>query len=384
MLPPLDRRAFLRSAAALSVVPPLELLTGDVIRSADVARSARAGWDGYERALVIDFLASPGPFNLPGVQPMTDAMAANAVASGITGVNVTVSGGGQEPFAASVANIAEWLGRIDRWPDALLQVRTVADLERAKETGRLGLIFGFQDATALEQDLDRVALFQGLGVRIIQLTYNVRNLLGDGCLEPGNAGLSRWGHQVVERMDELGLIVDLSHCGQRTTADGIAASRNPVAISHSGCAALHPHPRSKHDAELRALAEKGGVIGIYLMPFLTHPRAPTTADVVAHIEHALQVCGEDHVGIGSDLSITPIDPTPEFWALHRSFIAQRKAAGIAAPGESPDMLFHVEELATPRRMERIADGLAARGHSDARIEKIIGGNFVRLMREVWG
>jgi membrane dipeptidase len=131
------------------------------------------------------------------------------------------------------------------------------------------------------------------------------------------------------------------------------------------------------------MAERGGVIGIYLMPFLTPGRAATTADVMAHIEHAIDVCGEDHVGIGSDLSVTPIDGSDAYWAKHREFVSNRVAAGIAAPAEHPDFLFTVPELNSERRMDMIADAMAARGHGSARIEKVLGGNWVRLFGEVW-
>jgi membrane dipeptidase len=390
-----SRRDFLCAAGALALAPaPLASAaaappaggpsppTHPATRPEGGAGSA--SWPGYERALVLDFLASPGLFNVPVDPPLSEAMVRNAVASGITAVNLTVSGGGADAFAGTVAKIATWEGRIDARPDAFLRVRAVADLMRAKETKRLGVIYGFQDATPLGEEPERLALFHGLGVRIIQLTYNGRNLVGDGCLEPGNAGLSRFGRAVVERMNELGMIVDLAHCGERTTADAIAASKRPVAISHTGCRAVGDHPRSKRDEELRAMAEKGGVVGIYLMPFLTPGRAPRGADVVAHIEHALKVCGEEHVGIGSDLSITPIDGSAEYWRMHRDFVLARKKAGRAAPGEDENMLFYTEELNTPRRLERIAELLAARGHPSALIEKVIGGNFARLLGEVWG
>jgi membrane dipeptidase len=307
-------------------------------------------------------------------------MARNAVESGITCVNLTVSSG---DFESTVAKIARWEAEIERWPQALQRVRSVAQVKEAKRAGRLGIIYGFQDAVPLDRDLGRLQLFSDLGVKVIQLTYNVRNLVGDGCLEPANAGLSNYGRAMVARMNELGILVDLSHCGQRTTADGIEASAMPVAVSHSGCQAIAPHPRSKRDEELRALAERGGVVGIYLMPFLSPGRVPTTGDVVAHVEHAIQVCGEDHVGIGSDLSVTPIDGSESYWAAHRQFVSQRVARGIAAPAEDPAILFTVPELNSPRRMERIADALESRGHSSARIEKVLGANWVRLFGEVW-
>jgi len=339
-----------------------------------------AAWPGYDDAIVVDCLASPGYFNYPLNPPLDAEMIRNAVESGITAVNLTVS---RSDFASTVEAIALWMGRIERHPEAFQAVRTAADIVRAKETSRLGIMFGFQDTTPFEDRLDPIEIFLGLGVKVAQLTYNVRNLVGDGCLEPANGGLTRYGRQVVERMNELGMLVDLSHCGQKTTADGIAASQEPVSITHSGCNAVAPHPRSKDDAELRALAEGGGVIGIYLMPFLTPGRAPTADDVLAHIEHAIDVCGEDHVGIGSDLSTTPIDGSAEYWRRHREFVASRIERGIAAPNEDPEILFTVEELNSRRRMELIADGLARRGHPEGRIEKILGRNWVRLFEEVW-
>ncbi|HSM60475.1 MAG TPA: membrane dipeptidase [Longimicrobiales bacterium] len=374
----ISRRDFVRGATALAALP-LSAAAGP-LGPTERAAAPAAAWQGYAGAIVIDFLASPGYFNYPLDPPLDAAMVRNAAQSGITAVNLTVS---QGDFESTVAKIARWEANIDAHPDVLARVRTVDQLLRAKRDGRFGIVYGFQDTVPIDRDPGRLEVFGNLGVKVIQLTYNVRNLVGDGCLEPANAGLSRFGREVVERMDGLGILVDLSHCGQRTTAEGIAASSNPVAITHSGCAAVAPHPRSKQDAELRAMAERGGVIGIYLMPFLSPGREPTTADVVAHIEHAVQVCGEDHVGIGSDLSVTPIDGSDEYWRLHREFVAARIARGIAAPAEDPDMLFTVPELNSHRRMELIADALDARGHSSTRIEKILGGNFLRLFREVW-
>lgn len=374
------RRAFLKTVAALAVTPV-------AVRAAAAERTAWAAapapsprWPGYEDALVVDFLASPGYFNYPENPPLSDAMVRNAVESGITAVNLTVSGG---DFEGTARSIARWEANIARFPDAFRQVRSVADLRTAKGEGKLGIVYGFQDTTPIGRSLDHLETFHDFGVAVIQLTYNVRNLVGDGCLEPGNAGLSTFGRQVVERMDELGILVDLSHCGKRTTAEGIQASSNPVAITHSGCNAVARHPRSKDDEELRAMADRGGVLGIYLMPFLTPGRVPTTDDVVAHIEHALDVCGEDHVGIGSDLSTTPIDGSDEYWSKHREFVRSRIDRGIAAPNEDPDILFTVEGLNHHRRMEKIADALSARGHADRVIEKVIGANWVRLFEEVW-
>ena len=374
------RRDFLRYAAAAGVSPSLIESLWPARRSNASSVPHTIRWPAYDEAMVIDFLGSPGYFNYPENPPLDQTMVENARTSGITAMNVTVSSG---DTASTLRRMSPWFPNVERWPDVFRMVRSVEQLHDAKESGRVGIVLGFQDTTPYEGDLSRVQIFHDLGVRVVQLTYNVRNLVGDGCLEPGNAGLSAYGHQVVARLNELGSIVDLSHCGKRTTAEGIRASTAPVGITHTGCTAVAPHPRSKDDEELRSAADGGGVIGVYLMPFLSPGRVPTDDDVVAHIEHALNVCGEDHVGIGSDLSITPIDGSDEYWSKHREFVARRIEAGIAAPAEDPDVLFTVPDLNSHRRMELIADALASRGHDDRVIEKVIGGNWLRLCGEVW-
>lgn len=371
----ISRRAFVAGAAVLAARP------GSILAAARHTVSTPApSWPGYDAAVVIDCLASPGYFNYPLNPPLNEEMLAYAVNSGITAVNLTVN---SSDFESTIPRISGWMASIQRYPEALIQVRTVAQLLEAKRSGKLGIVFGFQDTTPFEGGLGHIETFRDLGVKVVQLTYNVRNLVGDGCLESANAGLSRYGHGVVERLNELGILVDLSHCSQSTTAEGIAASTSPVAITHSGCNAVARHPRGKDDAELRAMADTGGVIGIYLMPFLSPGRPAVAADVLNHIEHAIEVCGEDHVGIGSDLSTTPIDGSDEYWARHREFVAARIERGFAAPNEDPDILFTVEGLNSHRRMELIAEGLSARGHPDSRIEKVLGANWLRLFREVW-
>lgn len=376
----MHRRDFAKLAGAVALAPRSVIL-GRAFRDRGAARDSSA-WPGYERAIAIDCLASPGPFNTPDAtaNPLSAEMVANAKTSGITAVNLTVSSAPN--VADTFRDMGYWERELQAHPDVLMKIYSVADLRRAKETRRLGLIYGFQNASMLEGDASNLDVFQRFGVRIIQLTYNDRNLLGDGCLEPANAGLSRHGRDVVARMNELRMLVDLSHCGLQTTADGIATSSRPVAITHSGCRGVFDHPRSKSDDILRLLANKGGVIGIYMMPFINAQGQPMAADLVKQIEYAVKVCGEDHVGIGSDLSITPHVVNAEYEAKHRRFVEGRKVRGIAAPREE-DFMF-VKDLNLPRRLEMIADQLQSRGHSAARIEKIIGANWLRLFGEVWG
>jgi membrane dipeptidase len=332
--------------------------------------------------MVLDFLASPGPFNTPVTVPqLTPEMVRNAQASGITAVNLTI--GGRTPEDVDTT-IARWAREVTTHPAVFANIRTMADLRAAKSSNRFGLIYGFQDTLAIGDDISRIARYHAAGIRIIQLTYNVRNLVGDGCLQPENGGLTPFGRQVVGELNARKIIVDTAHTGIQSTDDAIAESRAPIAISHSGCRAVANRPRSKPDASIRMMADKGGVIGIYMMPFLTMGPAPTSDDLVKHIEHAINVAGEDHVGIGSDLSTTPHVVDAEYMRVHRTFVEGRQRAGVAAPGEDPEVPMFVTDLNSPRRMEMIADKLASRGHSSARIEKVIGGNFVRLCRDVWG
>jgi membrane dipeptidase len=370
----LDRRQF-----AAAVVGASSLLArGPRVRA---EAHAAQGETIYQRSIVIDALANPGSMNVPWPPrgPLSQKQRDAIANSGITAINVTVSA---DSFESTTRNIALWQGEADRYPTLLTIVRRYEDIARAKKDKTLGLILGFQNTDMLERDLSRLEAFNRLGVRIIQLTYNDRNLVGDGCLEPGDAGVSAFGRQVVERMNALGIAVDLSHCGTRTTADGIAISKAPPLITHSGCREVYRHPRSKEDRELKAMAEKGGVIGIYFMPFIgPGPGAPTLEMLMRQIDHAIKICGVDHVGIGSDLSTAPIEETPEYLSEAKSFVEARAARGISAPDEARPLF--IPELNHSRRIEGVVRGLRQRKYPDSTIEKIIGGNFHRAFKEIW-
>jgi membrane dipeptidase len=395
----LDRRDFVRLSAAAALSPWLAGVgcAGEGASSSGAAAgrggtgvgaggaSTADAWAGYDDAVVIDALAGPIQFNIPQQSlPLDDSVLDAVRRSGITAVNLTVNGRaseGESAHDATWGRIREWERELEAHPDVFALVRGVDDIRGAKETGRLGLILGFQDTVPVQDDPARLDAFHGAGLLVVQLTYNVENRVGSGSLVPSDRGLTDLGRDVVARLDELGIVVDLSHCGPRTTLDGIEASTNPVAITHSGCNAVYRHPRSKDDEALRAMAERGGVVGIYLMPFLNPSGPPSAEDVLAHVEHALDVCGEDHVGIGSDQGIVPLDVSGDFAERFEQVSAQRSALGIAAPRE--DTIPYVPDLNHPRRLETIASMMEARGHSAAVIEKVIGGNFLRLFEEVW-
>jgi membrane dipeptidase len=216
------------------------------------------------------------------------------------------------------------------------------------------------------------------------MTYNTRNLVGDGCLERGNAGLSNLGRELVAELNRCRVVMDLSHGGARTIADAIAEAKAPPVISHTGCRDLLDHPRNVHDTELKALATKGGVVGIYFMPFLVPRGAATKEDLIRHIEHAIDVCGEDHVGLGTDGSISPTTIDDRYRDALRKEYESRVMQGIAAPGEGPDAYQIILDYNEPRRFVRLAEDLSQRRWPATRIEKLLGANFARVFSEVWG
>jgi membrane dipeptidase len=331
----------------------------------------------YKNAIVIDSLCSP--FADPDKAPSPEALAA-VRHSGITAVNCTIS---ERDFEGTVRSLGSLAALAESYPDTFAIVRKHSDIARAKQQKQIGLIPGFQYTAFLEENSERIGMFRDLGVRIMQITYNNRSVFGDGCLEPGNAGLSTSGIAAVKKMNNLGIAVDLSHSGYRTTAEAIAASLKPVLISHAGCAAIYPHPRNKPDEILRSLAERGGYFGVYLMPYLVaSPTVPTREHVLDHLVHAINVCGADHVGIGSDNAIERIVLTPAQKTAFDEDIARRKKLGIGAPGE--DRYPYVPDLSGPEHMQVIAVELARRGQPSSTIEKVLGANFQRVLGEIWG
>jgi membrane dipeptidase len=351
------------------------------------AASAAYPRSRYDRAIVIDALGGLGEFNpdAPDDAPLSARGLADARESGVTVINFTINdvGNGPNKFMAAVKNIAGIEHELLLHPDALMKVLRGQDIRTAKASKRLGIVYGCQDTTMLEGDLRNLLVFKDLGVRIVQPTYNVRNLVGDGCIEKADGGLSKLGYDFVAEMNRLKLLLDLSHAGPRTIAEGIAASKAPMAITHTGCRALVDLPRNTRDSELRDLADRGGVVGIYFMPFLRESGQPHAEDLIRHIEHAANLCGEDHVGLGTDGSISGVPLTDAYRAHFRKDVEARKKAGYGAPGENADVLTIVPEYNEPGRFARLADDLMNRGWSGTRIDKLLGANFARLFAEVW-
>jgi membrane dipeptidase len=371
----ITRREFTKTlggVAALATFSPLIGWAADEPKvSADAAKI-------YRDSFILDGNALAGIGGLLG-QSNQDEIAKLIRDSGVNAVKATL-GGAIGNFEMAVADIASAQQLMEKRADLFLNVRTVADFERARKEQKLGVIYSFESPNMLEDKIDRIEMFRGLGVRVMQLTYNRRTPFGVGCLDGDTDGLTELGRKAIAKMNELGVAVDLSHSNTKTTADGIAASSKPPLITHAGCRAVYLHPRNKEDRELKALADKGGVVGIYMLPYITaSPKQPMLDDYLQHLEHALKVCGEDHVGVGSDVPFFRVDDS-DLEEMKKA-AEKRKADGIAAPGE--DRPTYIPDLNTPRKMELIADALLKRGHKNGVVEKILGNNFKRVFGEIW-
>ena len=362
----LNRRRFGLAAAAAAIAGP--------------ARAAETQQQRFfRRAVVINGNLVPP---IDDEAPLSPEDAAAVRATGLTALKASLGGG-----ALDYATTLEQMGAYDRCialnPTLYMQVRTLADLDRAERSGRIGIIYSFESVEMLEGGLARIEEFAGRGVRVMQLSYNLPSPFASGVMSPTpSQGLTGLGRQAVALMNRIGVSIDISHSDDLSATQIMAASKKPVAVTHAGSAALEPHPRHKSDAVLRALADQGGVIGIYELSYLTGGRRqPTIDDWFAHLTHALKVCGEDHVGIGSDSILTEFATTPENMKVWNDSIAARKAAGIAAPGEGLPPF--VEGLNRPDRCAVIAAQLKRRGYRERAIEKVLGLNFRRWFAQTW-
>ena len=358
------------SAAAPAVAAAAA--TGDTVGVSEAAHSL------YARSLILDCNSSPPlPERLPLSQHDLDLVRG----SGIDVIKLTL-GGINDDFAHTVASFARVQQLIEVHPDYFTQVRTALDMARAQRERKLGIILSFESAEMLGGQLSSLEVFRDLGVRVMQLSYNRTSPFAAGVMEPNAGGLTALGREAVREMNRLGIAVDLSHANPATTAEVLALSAAPPVMTHAGCVAVHAHPRNKTDEQLRALAAKGGVVGIYDLPYLSaSPHQPTVDDYLAHLRHALGVAGEDHVGIGSDVGIEPFDSSPAAMAEFHRDLAVRRAAGLSAPEE--DRPLYVAGLNVPRRIEIIADRLLKGGYSSTVTEKVLGGNFARVFTQIW-
>jgi membrane dipeptidase len=264
------------------------------------------------------------------------------------------------PYDVTRAWFEKWNRLIAGHPDFFLRVDSCDDLARAKAAGKIGIILGMQDANHLRGVYD-VDAFYRMGQRLTQLTYNTQNRLGAGCKVSNDRGLTAFGQEVVARMNTVGMAIDVSHCGEKTTLDAIGASKKPVLITHSNCKALAPGvPRCKVDEAIVAAARKGGVIGLTGVRHFVRAKDPVTIeDALDHFDHVVKIAGIEHVGVGSD---TDLD-------------------GRDRAGARP--LYDIVGLNRVNRMFELTEGLIRRGYTDEEIRLMLGGNFQRALNEIW-
>jgi membrane dipeptidase len=330
--------------------------------------------DIQKRALVID-----------GLSYYSDGYTGDLRAGGVDVLNVTVCHF-EADYREACDRIAGWLARTAAPASEWRLIERRADLDAAKRDGRTGIVIGWQNMRPVEDNLDRLALFHKLGVRVMQLTYNYRNFLGDGCLESEDGGLSVMGRDAVRLMNQLGIAIDLSHVGERTSFDAIALSRKPVLATHADAKALVDLPRNKSDAMIRAIAETGGVIGASVYgPMLWDgdtARRPTIDDFVRHLEHLVEVAGIAHVGFGTDLPAAKDLTKTAFEAANRRLWEGISRYGDAFGHDIPAR--YPLDANSHAKLPNITAALLARGWRASDIEAYLGGNYARVFGEIWG
>ena len=291
-------------------------------------------------------------------------------------------------FEAAVRKIANAQSIVDSLRDEMLIVRNASDIEQAHADGKRGLVIDFQNTIALGDDLDRIDLFHGLGLRMVQLTYNLQNLAGDGCTETYQAGLTYFGREMVSRLNAAKILVDVSHCSEQVGWDAMDVSSAPVIVSHSSSATVAQHDRGKTDEFAKAIADQGGYFGVVVIPgFIRETPGASMADVVRQIEHLVDVCGIDHVGIGTDKA----GPGPRTSTMVE--FPESMPAGL--PGDFNWSGFRtVEHRQTPEfdmdgfasfgDWPNITVALAEAGFNEDELRKLLGLNYLRVFRDVVG
>ena len=296
--------------------------------------------------------------------------------SGINVIHPAVGLGGVNAYESGLMFFAGWNSFIAGADRFFTRIDSVGDLKRVKGSGRVGVILGLQNAQHFRRP-DDVNLFHALGQRVSQLTYNSRNLIGNGSTERRDDGISDFGVAIIERMNAVGMAVDVSHCGDRTTLDAFEISKKPVLITHSNARALAPgHPRCKPDDAIRAVGKAGSVMGITGVRMFVKNDEPTTIEhALDHYDHVRKLIGPEHLGVGSDIDLNGYDDMPP--ELNKQLRAGYK--GSYGFREKID----IEGIDHPKRMFDLTEGFIRRKYSDAEIEGILGGNFIRVLSEIW-
>jgi membrane dipeptidase len=387
--PPLSRRAFLTATGTTALAMPAVALAAPFVNRRRYALFG-AGAPEYsaraialmQRALVIDMLS---PFTLNAAvgdrwmaRPETfDAtVVARFRSSGINVFHPAVGLGGPEAYEQAMQFFGGWNSFLAGNDETLMRIDSAGDFARVKSSGKVAVILGLQNAEHFRRPAD-VELFYAFGQRVAQLTYNSRTRIGNGSTERRDEGLSDFGVAIVERMNQVGMAVDVSHCGDRTTLDAFELSRKPVLITHSNVRALaNGHPRDKSDEAIRAVGKAGSVMGITGVRMFVRDREPTTIEhALDHFDYVAKLIGPEHLGVGSDMDLDGYDKMPP--EMNKALRASYK--GSYGFRERID----IEGLDHPQRMFDLTEGLIRRKYTDAQIEGILGGNFRRVLSEIW-
>ena len=391
-----DRRAVLKAAvgslAAAAMATPAAALGASFVNR---GRYRLFPWSGQEYSarcidlvqgsLVIDML-SPLVISRsvqqrwgPGLRGMTEAEEQDFRDSEIDVFHIAVGIGGRDfddQYRNSLMFVAMHNSLVAERPDLFVRVDSAEDLAAVHGSGRAGILIGTQTSSHFRTP-DDVDAFHGLGQRVSQLTYNSRNLIGNGATERVDGGISDFGASIVERMNRVGMAVDVSHCGDQTTLDACELSSKPVLLTHSNSRVLSGgHPRTKTDEAIRAVAATGGVMGITGVRMFVKDREPTTIeDYVDHCDHVRDLVGVEHLGVGSDVDLHGYDdlPADEYEALKASY------KDSYAFRDKID----IEGLDHPKRMFDVTEALIRRGYSDDDVRGVLGGNFQRVLGEIW-
>ena len=380
----LTRRSVLKAAAVAT--PLLNLGRFQLFADTNEHYSKRA-IDLVQQATIIDMLnpfslyavmvdedpkqtswfKDPQSFTAADMQPFRD--------SGFTALHIAIGTGGPQAYDDTLRFLARWNGFIAHHTDWLTRVDSPETLASVKASGKVGIILGLQNSEHFRTK-DDVDFFYSIGQRVSQLTYNTRNLIGTGSTERNDSGISDFGVAVVERMNTLGMAVDVSHSGDLTTLDACSVSKQPVLFTHANCRALSNHPRCKTDEAIRKMAATGGVMGITGVRMFVKASEPTTIeDVLNHYDHVAKLVGVEHLGVGSDIDLRGYDALPE--PLRKRLHGGYKASYAFRDKDD------IEGLDHPKRMYDLTEGLIRRGYSDADIQGILGGNFLRVLAKIW-
>lgn len=273
--------------------------------------------------------------------------------------------------------------KIFRGDPRVKHILTVEDIYEAKKKGQLGIMLAFQGCSPLQNDLEYIDVYYNLGLRQMMLCYNIKNCIGDGCTEPGDGGLSTFGVKAIARMNELGILVDLAHTGYRTTMEAMEVSKKPVVFSHGNARAVWDNPRNLRDDQVIKVAKMGGVVGVNGYPgFVSAKNRPTVNDFIDHIDYYVKLVGIDHVSLGVDYfqGQAGIMEDKKAQAIYDRLIGSGSWSKSAYP---PPPYYYPEEIAIPKLMPNLSDALLVRGYGESDIKKILGENYIRILKEVW-